>query len=169
MIRLLTAEDSGLYKILRLTSLKRDPLVFISTFDFEKEKPDSYFKNKLDNSNEPPFWGTYGYFQDNKLIATTQISTSYLPKKMHTAYLYEVYVLPKYRRNKIASKMIKYLLEKIKEYKKIRRLELKVNSRNTGAIKFYEKLGFNKFAAIKNAICEPDGSFQDEFIYVLEI
>lgn len=169
MIRLLDKKDAGTYRKLRLKSLETDPLSFVSQLVYEEKYPEDYFLSKIVNSTKLPIYGIYGYFVKGKLIATAQLGFSYYAKKVHIAYLYEIYVLPEYRRKAIASKFIKNLIKLTKSVKKIEFIELKVNSKNKDAIRFYENLSFKRIATLPRSVKEPNGSYQDEFIYRLHI
>ena len=169
MIKLLTIKHIEKYKDLRLLSLKTDPISFASTYDFEKDKPDTFFRNKIVYSIKAPIFGVYGYFEKEKLVGTAQLGNSYYPKRCHVAHIYEVYVHPDFRRKNIATKLMKDLIAKVENDPQVEILELKVNSKNTDAVAFYESLGFTKNARLKNVVKEPNGSYQDELVYSLKV
>lgn len=165
MIRLLTENDTIDYKYLRLQSLKTDPLSFLSTYDVEINYSNLFFQRKITNTLKAPIYGIYGYLTNNKLIAYAQLTNSYYFNKRHTAYINEIYVHPKFRKKQIATKIIEHLIEKAKEVKVLEQLVLRVNSKNKNAISLYEKLGFKKQAVLKNAVKNPNGTYQDEIFY----
>jgi ribosomal protein S18 acetylase RimI-like enzyme len=165
MIRLLNENDAIDYKQLRLYSLKTDPLSFLSSYNIESKYTFLFFRNKIINSTKKPIYGIYGYTINNKLIAYAQLSDAFYFNKRHIAYLNEIYVHPKYRKKKIATKIINHLIEKAKKIVTIEQLILKVNSKNKNAISLYEKLGFKKQAILKNSVKNFDGTYQDEIFY----
>ena len=165
MIRLLTEKDANQYQKIRLQSLKTDPEAFLSTFESESKLPLEYFQHKIRNAEKDQIFGYYGLFENSRLIAYAQISDGYLAKKKHVAYFYEVYVDPDFRKKGYATQLINFLIDKVRKYKEIEQIELKVNSRNKSAIALYEKLGFKRIAQLPHAVKEPDGTYQDEFIY----
>lgn len=57
-------------------------------------------------------------------------------------------VLKEYRKNKIASKILEYLIDNLDE--NIKNITLEVSVKNEGAIKLYLKYGFQKKAIRKN-------------------
>src|SRR3989344_6100987 len=144
MIRPLVAKDAIGYQKLRLLSLKTDPAAFVSLYVSEVNNPIVYYRNKIQYSAKEPVFGVYGDFKNDKIIATAQLGYSYYPKKAHTAFLYEIYVHPDFRRKGIATNLIKHLVGLAKSLSEIEQLELRVNSKNISAIKIYEKLGFKK-------------------------
>ena len=169
MIRLLTEKDINQYLKIRLQSLKTDPKAFLSTFESESKLPLEYFQHKIRNAEKDQIFGYYGLFENSRLIAYAQISDGYLVKKRHIGYFYEVYIDPDFRKKGYATQLINYLIDKIRKYKEIEQIELKVNSRNKSAIALYEKLGFKRIATLPHTVKEPDGSYQDEYIYNLKI
>ena len=169
MIRLLTEKDINQYLKIRLQSLKTDPKAFLSTFESESKLPLEYFQHKIRNATKDPIFGYYGIINESRLIACAQISESSLDKKRHIAYFYELYVIPEFRRKGYATRLINYLIEKIRSQKEVGQIELRVNSGNISAITLYEKLGFKKIATLPHSVKEPDGSYQDEYFYCLSL
>lgn len=167
MIRILTPNDAESYQNLRLLSLKTDPLAFLSTYDVETKYDISYFRQKIFNSTKSPNYGIYGYLNIRNLMAFAQLADSFYNNKRHITYLNEVYVHPDYRRKRIATKLVEYLVNKAKESLLLEQLHLRVNSGNISAISFYEKLGFNKIAVLKDSVKNPDNTYQDEYFYCL--
>jgi ribosomal protein S18 acetylase RimI-like enzyme len=169
MIRLLGNDDTESYRELRLASLTSDPDSFLSTHSDEKGKASDFFRQKIIYATKLPIWGFWGYFENSRLVGYSQTADGYFYKKRHIAYLYEVYVIPEFRRKGIASNLVNYIIDKLKSLPEIEKIELKVNSRNKNAIGFYEKIGFNKVAVVPSSVKEPDGSYQDEYIYNLQL
>ncbi len=165
MIRQLKRNDASLYKILRNLSLNSDPLSFLSTSDSESLFSVGFYEAKIENSIKLGVFGFYGFFLDNRLMAYVQLTDGYYPKKRHVGFINEMFVHPDYRRQKIASKLLDFVIKKAKTNPVLEQLHLRVNSRNTSAIKFYEKIGFKRIATFPNSVKEPDGSYQDEYIY----
>ncbi len=68
----------------------------------------------------------------------------------HVATLVGVGVLPEYRSKGIGGKMLKEMIGWVKNKTKVERLQLTVYADNEIAIRFYEKLGFQKEGLFKN-------------------
>ena len=168
-IKLLSENDVQQFKELRLNSLTDDPLSWHSSLAEENNLDDSFFYGRIVNSRYVPIFGYYGYFENEKLLAYAQLSKSFYLKKSHIATLYDVVVTKEARRKSIGRKLITFIISKAKSVSNIEQIHLKVNSENKGALKFYEALGFKKTATIKDAVKEPDGSYQDEYEYVLKL
>lgn len=168
-IRLLNDGDAESFKKLRIESLKKDPLSWHSSIAEEENVGDSFFKAKINNSLYPPIFGYYGIFENENLLGYAQIAANFYNKKRHIATFYDVVVSEEARRKSVGTELISVLIEKARSANFIEQLHLKVNSENIGAIKFYEKLGFEKIATIKDAVKEKDGTYQDEYEFVFSI
>ncbi len=164
-IRILNINDVEEFRNLRLDSLKNDPDSWLATFDEEKDLPNMSFANKIQYAYSPPIFGFYGYFENNKLIGYAQLSSSYWNKKKHIVTLYDICISKEARRKSVGTKLINFIIEKVKTAPYIEQIQLRVNSRNSGAISFYEKIGFDKTVILPESVKEADGSYQEEYLY----
>lgn len=89
-----------------------------------------------------------GYIFDNKLVGFAHYTIYY-----ERAELNYIFVLPEYRNNSIATKMLNYIFNNIIELENI---TLEVRMSNKAAIKLYEKSGFKKCAIRKNYYGKED-------------
>lgn len=169
MIRKLTGQDIYHYKKLRLATLKNDPLSWLSTYEADLTTQDYQLHNKLGGYPPGSIYGYYGFFDEETMIGYVQLTDSYLVKKRHIVYIFELCIDPRHRRKSIASQLIKYVIEKAKSISDIEQIHLYVNSKNTPAINFYQKLGFTKVATLPKAVKELDDSYQDEYIFTLYV
>ncbi len=169
MIKLLKAKDSHEYKKLRLESLQKDSYAFLSKFELEKQESEHYFLTRILYSTNPPIYGYYGKYIDNKLVGYLQLASSSLPKKQHTAYLYELYVNRGFRKKGIATELINYIIEKVRSVPELEIIELYVNSGNLMSINLYKKLGFTQVASIPNAVKESKNTYQDELVFIFKL
>ena len=136
MIKELSLLDEELYNKLGLEINKN----FINLFPLEKI---------LDNDNEY----IYGYYKDNNLIGFIHISKSY-----ETIDIINIIVKREERRNKIATKLLDYIVDK---YKDINNIMLEVRSKNDIAIKFYLN---NKFKHIHTR----ENYYEDDDAYIMK-
>ncbi len=169
MIRPLIFTDSPAYRELRLQALQTDPKAFLSNYSTESLQPLSFFTYTITRTNIPPIFGIYGYFDQEKLIGTIQLSPETLSKTAHRAMIYFLYVSQDNRHQKVASKLLDHLIQIAKITSALEQLHLCVNSLNTAAISLYEKLGFKKIGTKPKGVKEPDGSYQDELLYFLSL
>jgi len=165
--RLLTTDDAAIYRDLRLQALSESPEAFISTLEIEQKKPLSSFIYEISVSKQSPLWGYYGIFLDQKLIGFCQISRSPAAKKLHVAYLYNLYIVPEHRGQGWAKKLVVELLEKIKA-QQIERVFITYLAKNESARMFYDHLGFKKCGVKPQAIKDGD-KYDDEIEMVFEV
>jgi ribosomal protein S18 acetylase RimI-like enzyme len=166
-IRLLATDDVAIYRELRLQALNENPEAYISTFEVENKKPLSSFIYEISVSKQMPLWGYYGLFLDQDLIGFCQISRSPAPKKLHVAYLYNLYLVPKHRGKGWAKKLVTELLEKI-ESQDVERVFITYLAKNESARKFYNHLGFKECGVKPKAIKDGD-EYDDEVEMVFKI
>jgi ribosomal protein S18 acetylase RimI-like enzyme len=168
-IRLLNSDDAQNFRNLRIDSLKFDPDSWLSSMEEESDLPLSAFANRIRYATSAPIYGYYGYFKDNNLVAYAQVSPSSWNKKKHIATLYDVCVDKNIRRQAVGSKLIKFIVAQAKKTAGLEKLNLFVTSNNIGAAKFYESTGFVKTAIFPESVKEENGSYQDEYLYVLDL
>jgi ribosomal protein S18 acetylase RimI-like enzyme len=169
MIKLLLPENAQKYKALRIKSLDTDPVSYLSVYENEKNISTNEIKYRLQYAIQPPVFGYYGYFLQDKLVAVAQIANSDFYKKRHLAFLYNVYTDPQLRKQGIATKLINTLTHKVRALNQYEYIHLWVNSENKNAISFYKKLGFTKISSVPKSVKEKNGSYQNELIYSLEL
>lgn len=93
------------------------------------------------------------YIYEVESIIMGFISYSIMYDQLELNYLY---VLPSHRKQKIASKLIDYMLKDAVE-KNVAVLSLEVNEKNEVARKLYQKFGFDVVAIRKNYYGKEDG------------
>jgi ribosomal protein S18 acetylase RimI-like enzyme len=168
MIRLLSTKDAQNLRDLRLYSLKSDPLAYLSTFDYEAVASVPYYQMKIMSGYKPPVFGHFGYFDSDRLVAYVQLAPETLPKLVHRANVYELYVHPDFRRRHIASELLNHLINLAKQQPGLEQIYLHVNSLNTGAITLYRQHNFTHLATIPKAVKEANG-YQDELVYFYDL
>lgn len=89
-----------------------------------------------------------GYMLDKNLVGFLNYSIYY-----ERAELNYIFVLPSYRKQEIATKMLNYMFNNIS---KLENITLEVCENNNSAIKLYEKNGFEKCAIRKNYYGKED-------------
>lgn len=109
---------------------------------------------KLTNN---PFSKCLIYLEDNIIIAFIDYSIIY--EKIEINY---IFVKEEYRRKKIASKLLSYLIENNLNKENI---TLEVNINNINAINLYKKFNFNEIAIRKNYYGNSDGILMERKIY----
>lgn len=169
MIRLLTPGDAANYRQLRLTALSSDPQAFLSSFESEEKIPLENFAHKLLRNSTPPIYGYYGYLNEKQeLIGCIHLANEWIFKRRHIATLNELYILPEFRRQGIATGLINHCLNLLKTIPGKEQVEFHVNSYNLLAVELYRKFGFSQVATIPKAVKEPDG-YQDEHVFIYNL
>ena len=106
----------------------------------------------LKKSNNP-FTKFIAYY-DNDILGYIEYNLIY-----DTIDIVMVYVKEDFRNNRIASKMMSYLID---NYKSLKNITLEVNSLNSIAIRLYERFGFKKVA-------KRDGYYDGVDGYLMEL
>lgn len=168
-VRPLSVKNAGDFRSLRLKSLQEDPRAFMARYEDEKDLPLQHFERNIEYSYQAPIFGFYGVFYSGELEAFAQIAKSSYYKKRHLVYLYNVYTKKEKRGQGIATKLINYLIEKIKSLEGYEYMHLWVNSGNERAISFYKKMGFKEVSSTPRSVKMQDGSYQSENCYALDL
>ncbi len=153
---------------LRLLSLKLDPDAFLSTYEYESQYPEHYFRQKIYQSLQAPCYGFYGIFQPD-LIATAQLSPMYLQKQKHLAKIYELYVHPDFRHQGLAKKLLNYLIKKARLDPQLEAIHLSVVSTNKPAISLYTSLGFQHLVTLPDVIKQANNQYVGKAYYYLPL
>jgi ribosomal protein S18 acetylase RimI-like enzyme len=140
-IKRITPEIALVFKQVRLRALEDSPTAFSSTYAKESQLPDEEWQGRAER------WGGEG---DDAIFlafdgeAVCGIVGSYVePERVERAQVISMWVAPEYRRAGVG----KALIDAVAEWNRprgIRELVLRVTSVNSGAIAFYERLGFAK-------------------------
>jgi ribosomal protein S18 acetylase RimI-like enzyme len=160
-IRPLTAQDGFAYQELRLHSLKSDSHAFLSTYQNELKLHEETFANHLNWAYDPPHYGYFGIFQDDRLVGYVQVARTNLEKQEHIASLHNLYLLPEYRGQGLASALFEHIFDLLKKTEKVERVFLSCRAKNKAAMAFYKKMGFKRYAVKARAVKWED-EYDDE-------
>lgn len=169
MIRLLNSTDTLQFKKLRLETLALDPKSWLSTYENEKDLPNEVFQNRIEYWNYFPKFGYFGYFENDSLLAYILISPNSWINKKHIVNMSDFAVSPTQRRKGVGKKLVEGIIETVKNMEGVEQIQFFVNSDNIGAIAFYDKFGFTRVATIPKSVKNPDGTYQDEYIYIFKL
>lgn len=106
-------------------------------------------ENKISIIDNDPFSKVIVYIEDNNVIGFLSYSIIY-----ERAEINYIYVLESYRSQKIASKMLDYMIRTCKICDNI---TLEVRKSNSIAISLYKKYGFKEVATRENYYNDEDG------------
>jgi ribosomal protein S18 acetylase RimI-like enzyme len=104
--------------------------------------------------------------EDNNVLALIVV-TRFLYRSSHVAYISKLAINPDFQNNGLGSQLFIKVISDSKE-NGIKRLELKVESDNHNAIKFYKKMGFQIEGTLKGYF-NREGEIVDEHLMGLLI
>ncbi len=137
-IKILTVKDWLIYKQIRLELLKNNPESFHSKYEDNLNQTDDYWKNKIQNPNNIIFVT----FDNSIPIGIVRITQNDPDFPDDYAYLGSLYIKKEYRKQGIASELIKEAEEYSKSTLHLKGVYLIVNSEIVNAVKLYESLKY---------------------------
>lgn len=161
--RRLIESDVKQYRKLRLKSLQTDPKGFASTYKREVKFPLGKFKSRI-ISSETQF--TMDAFDDTALVCIGTFYSETLEKVKHKGNLVTIYCDPSYRRQGIASLLIKKIINEVNELGFVKIIGLCVLSENKSAIALYEQLGFKWYGTEPKALFDGNSYYDEDLMYM---
>lgn len=152
--RLLKEEDKLLYREIRLESLLKFPENFGTTYDEEFKKKVPPFEEDLKYSDSSDF--IFGAFDNSKLIGICRFTQEKKLKRLHEGLISQVYIIPSFEGQGIASTLLKLSIGKAFHSSEIEQILLGVVDSNPAAISIYKKVGFRQYGIIKNYFKQGD-------------
>jgi ribosomal protein S18 acetylase RimI-like enzyme len=159
-IRVLTPDDVEKYRALRLEALTLEPTAFASSAeDFEKESPESIAK-RLHAEAFGNF--TLGAFEDEKLVGIATFFVEPRAKTEHKGHLFGMYVTPSVRGKGVAKSLLLTLIERVRTYPKLKKINLSVMTTQQAARKLYISVGFEVYGLERNGLKLGEDYFDAE-------
>jgi ribosomal protein S18 acetylase RimI-like enzyme len=159
-IKVLTPQDVEAYRAIRLEALRNEPAAFGSSAeDFEKESLESIAK-RLQAVEFGNF--TLGAFDGEQLVGIATFFVEPRAKTEHKGHIFGMYVTPKARGKGIAKALLTALIERVRTYPKIKKLNLSVMTTQQEAKRLYVSLGFETYGFEKQALKLGDTYFDSE-------
>ncbi|MBT8460360.1 MAG: GNAT family N-acetyltransferase [Boseongicola sp.] len=161
MIRRLDASDLAAFKHLRLMSLELEPENYASTHAEWAAMSDHEWRHYL--TGEPIF----AAFEEEKPVALAGVIHQKRDRMAHRASVAMVFVVPERRGSGLADKM----MDRVAGYARgcgLVQLELTVQAGNARAVRFYERLGFQRYGLLPRGFREP-GGYVDDLLMVLAL
>ncbi len=159
-IRLLQAQDVGIWTTLRLEALQDSPESFGSSYEEEIIRSEGDWKTGMENSD------IFGAFLDNELVACAGFFSLSFLKTKHRGVLWGMYTKPVSRGKGIASSLIETVIAHAKS--RVIQLHLTCVTSNLGAMKLYEKQGFKIYGTEPRAL-KIGNNFFDEHLMMLDL
>jgi len=160
VIREATVADALKFRELRLEALENSPIAFSADYQKNFNHPTKYWEDLL--SPHPDESTMFIGEAEAKLIAMTGIMRGNTPKTRHSAWIWGVYVTPKWRGLHIAEEIIHTCTNWAKA-RDIVLVKLGVASVNQPAIHCYENCGFKLYGTEPRAVL-VDGKYYDEYL-----
>lgn len=147
---------------IQISKMERDDIIGI--YEVEKESfpvpwPMSSFEEELNN-----LFARYLVAKINNRI----VGYIGLWFVMDECHITNIAVLPEFRRNKVASKLVNEMFRLCKFYETSYIL-LEVRKSNVPAINFYKKIGFKEDSIRKDYYKNPDNTREDAILMSLEL
>ena len=166
-IRMLTEEDAAIYQSLRLQGLLDNPEAFGSTYKETKDRPLSWFAERIQPQSDPIHSFVLGAFNiEGTLIGNIGFLQKSQLKVRHQAMIWGMYVLPEMRGQGIAKALLQSTIERASSLPEIEQLHLSVVTTNNAARHLYRSLGFEVYGLEKHAL-KQNGIYFDEELMVL--
>lgn len=167
-IRPLTSLDGAAFQALRLEAVSQFPGSFLSTASAEENRPLLSFQYELKTASIPPVFGYYGIFQNHQLVGYMQLGCSLLPKQLHIAFIYNLYVSRSHQKQGLAKQLVQHCIDLLKEKTQIERLFVTCNASNSFGSAFYSAFGFSVWGKRPKSVLWQ-GNYDDEIEWVLEL
>jgi len=148
MVKVLTENETDAFISIRLKGLSESPISFASSFEEGVDKTQSYknFKNRTDE------YYTLGNFEDGNLVGIVGFIREKKLKKKHKSLIWGMYVDPNYRNKGIAKRLLSEVIDRAKKLDGLSKIILSVTQPQENVHKFYQSLGFEKYAVEKDAM-----------------
>jgi ribosomal protein S18 acetylase RimI-like enzyme len=155
-IRLLAPADAAMFRDVRLEALRQNPEAFASTFEREKNKPLSWFQERISQAD------IFGAFIEDELLGMVGFRAQD-GSKTHKAVLWGMYVRAIARNFGLGRRLVDAVVKHASE--RVEQLQLAVVGENQAAYRFYKNLGFVEYGRETKAL-KQDGRYYDEILMV---
>jgi GNAT superfamily N-acetyltransferase len=149
-IRLLTADDAGEWRRLRLESLENDPEAFSSSAEDPQSLSVEDVRKRFGSDREGFF--IVGAFDDGRLVGMAGFYRERGAKSRHKARVWGVYVAPGWRGHGLGRNLMRALLEHAAGIDGVEQLLISVTATQRAAGSLYRSLGFEPFGREPRAL-----------------
>ena len=153
-IRLLTRDEAGNFRRVRLYSLQAEPASFFEDYTEASKKTLAQTEALFDSS-----W-LVGAFLHNELVAIAGMTRFEGEKQRHKAHIWGVYAKPEIRGQGAGKSMVNLLIEQAKQAG-VELIQLSANEAHSGTVSLYESLGFKAYGVEEHILKTPDGYVND--------
>jgi RimJ/RimL family protein N-acetyltransferase len=161
-IRQAVESDAAAYRELRLEALRNHPGAFTHDYDTYKEKPLSYWEERLSELSHENM--IFFAVHEERLVGMCGILRGTSKKSQHNSLITGVYVQPAWRGQRIAGTLIEACIAWA-QVLGTTVIRLAVVSTSTSAIRCYQRCGFAEYG-IEPRMIYHDGVMYDELLMI---
>jgi RimJ/RimL family protein N-acetyltransferase len=160
-VRRLEASDVADYRELRLESLKAHPEAFSSSWESEKEKPISWWADRLETAT---VFG--GWVNSSPLVGIVRFAVQDGVKLRHKGMLWGMYVRPEARGTGLAAALVQQVVAHARTL--VEQVCLTVVASNVAARRLYSAAGFEEYGLERRAL-KVGSEYYDEILMALPL
>lgn len=146
--RKLNAEDSLIYRKVRLECLQKFPDSFGTRYEDEILKAELPFEKFLKENSQDEI--VFGVFADDILIGICGFIREKRTKTRHRGEIVGMYIKPDFAGRNIGFELLKLTIEHAFADSEIEQITLGVVAESQSANKLYERVGFVEYGLLKN-------------------
>ena len=167
-IRKLIPEEAPLFQELRLRGLKDHPEAFGESHDEFASQSAEEIARRIQPASGSRTGFVLGAFDgEARLVGVVALTRDSARKRFHKAILWGMYVLPEYRRQRLATRLVRALIGFAREFGDLEQIQLTVAARNERAVRLYESLGFRSYGREPRALCINGEYFDQEHMVLV--
>jgi len=160
-VRRLETSDVANYRELRLESLKGHPEAFSSSWEYEVDKPVSWWAERLETNT---VFG--GWVNSSPLVGVAGLRVQDRVKLRHKGVLWGMYVRPEARGKGLAAALLQQIVEHAQTL--VEEVCLRVVASNAAALRLYRAAGFKEYGLERRAL-RVGGEYYDEVLMALPL
>ena len=160
-LRRLEMPDIASYRELRLEGLKAHPEAFASSWDYEADKPVSWWAERLEKNT---ILG--GWVDNSPLVGVAGLRVQDAVKLRHKGVLWGMYVRPEARGTGLAAALVQRAVEHASTL--VEEICLTVVTSNVAACRLYKAAGFKEYGLERRAL-KVGSEYYDEMLMALQL
>ncbi|MEM7134554.1 MAG: GNAT family N-acetyltransferase [Chloroflexota bacterium] len=159
-IRKITEEDAAAYRTIRLRALREHPESYGATLGSMESQSIEDVAKRIRTKPAQGFC-LFGAFVDEHLVGLAGFGRqSDNPKQRHRAGIFQMYVAPEYRGQKLGLQLLEATLEHARQLEGLEEVTLAVTVGNEAARNLYLNAGF-RLSHIEPRYLKIDGTYYD--------